>query len=180
MGGRPLPDRARGRPCQDGLHEITSPVATIPDPADVAALLERLGELEQNERRRQAAWREGWRIGWRAGYEAGREAEGAERDRAWRINAGMILVRLDPDGPEARESEQRRLRAAEAGCRRDAWDHWRDYWQRMYALARDPRYIAAARALPAYEGPTSGGRSHEQVIVLLIADGLLHPAAGAA
>jgi hypothetical protein len=155
-------------------------IHTTPEPAEVAALLERLGELEQNEGLRQAAWREGQRIGWRAGYEAGRADEGAERDRAWRRNAGMILARLNPDGPEARENAQRRLRAAEAGCRRDAAEHWRDYWQRMCALARDPRYVAAARALPAYEGPGSGGRSHEQVIVLLIADGLLRPAAGAA
>jgi hypothetical protein len=147
---------------------------------EAAALIERCADIERNEFLRQAAWREGWRAGQAAGYASGREDEGAERERAWRINAGMILVRLDPDGPEARESAARRLRAAEAGCRRDAAEHWRDYWQRMYALARDPRSVAAARALPAYEGPGAGGRSHEQVIVLLIADDPLRPVAGAA
>ena len=153
-------------------------MSTITHRADVAALLERLDEIEMQQRRVHAAWREGWRAGHRAGLEEGRALESAEREEAWRRNAGMILVRLNPDGPEARESARRRIAAAEAGCRRDAWDHWHDYWRRMCALARDPRYVAAARALAAYEG--TGGRSHEQIIVLLIADGLMHPVAGAA
>jgi hypothetical protein len=55
----PLPDKARGRPAKNALH-TTSTVATIPDLADIARLLELSDERDQWQCLRLAAFRDGW------------------------------------------------------------------------------------------------------------------------
>jgi hypothetical protein len=66
-------------------------VTTIAHPADVAALLERLDELEMWQRREHAAWREGFRRGRAVGIEEGRAEEAAEQLELHRAMAARIL-----------------------------------------------------------------------------------------
>lgn len=101
--------------------------------SDVLAVLARAGEAEAELAARLAMWRDGFAAGHHAGYAAGRADEGAERERAWRRSAGMIVARLDPGSAEARASAERRVRAAEAGCRRDAAAWWVTYHRREAA-----------------------------------------------
>jgi len=105
---------------------------SVPAATDVAAVLALSDERNQWERRIDAAWREGFRTGRAEGIAEGRELEAAEWETAWRRSAGMILVRLNPDGPEARESAQQRVKAAEAGCRRDASEQWHGFIRRAH------------------------------------------------
>jgi len=96
-------------------------------------------ERDMQDRRVRAAYEEGRRHGWSQGYEAGRDAEGAERDLAWRRNAGMIIAQLDPTSPHARQLAAIAVRAAESAQRRDHDEHWREYMQRARSTKLDAR-----------------------------------------
>jgi hypothetical protein len=84
-------------------------------------------------------------------YADGRSDEAADNERAWRINAGMIVAQLDPASAAARELADRHVRAAEAGCRRDAAEHERSFAARAYATpdhARTPAQRATVYLYP--------------------------------
>ena len=87
-------------------------------------------ERDLQDRRVRAAWEEGRRYGWSRGYEAGRDAEAADRENAWRRNAGMIVAQVDPSSPQARQLAAMRVRAAESGQRRDHDEHWHEFVKR--------------------------------------------------
>jgi hypothetical protein len=76
------PDMAEGRPRQEsGLlkHTPSAPGTTVPDPADVSAVLALSDERDQHERRLLAAERRAYADGYRDGHQdAVREA-----DRVW-------------------------------------------------------------------------------------------------
>ena len=61
-----LPDKARGRPAKDGLHD-TSPAATIPDADDNARLLELSDERDRWFQRVLDAERRGYQRGFNDG-----------------------------------------------------------------------------------------------------------------
>ena len=151
-----LPDTAERGPLHTDRAPEPVPTATLPAAADIAALLELSYERDLWMRRLDVAWREGWRIGFAAGHAAGRADEGTERDEAWRRNARDDRRPARPEGPPAREQgAQRRIRAAEAGSRRDADEHWREFMRRAAAGLR--RIAGRTRSRPRSSSPRRAG-----------------------
>lgn len=92
-------------------------------------LLERSNEIDAYERRIIAAWRQGFAAGHSAGWRNGYGQCDADSAQAWHEVAYPVAH------PQRymREVAQRGLRAAEAGCRRDADEHERNFVARAYA-----------------------------------------------
>lgn len=141
------PDTPRGRPGQETAPQDDARGDGISASVQRDRLLELSDERDLQMELRLEAYREGWRACWAIAYAEGRHDEGAERDEAWRVNAGFIAAQLDPDGPKARELARQRLRAAESGSRRDADEHWDEFMQRAAATAPDLRSDAQAAAV---------------------------------
>ena len=100
-----LPETTRGRPRQEsGLHDTTTAVPTIADPAALAALLELSDERDQHERRRLAAERRAYLDGYRDGADAGRRFEADEMAARWNAAAKPIAC----GGPTFAELQRRR------------------------------------------------------------------------
>jgi hypothetical protein len=100
-----LPDKARGRPAKDGLHN-TSPAATIPHADDIARLLDRWDEHGTWMRRLGAAWREGYRAAEQAhadDYSAGYVDGLLGRKRLEHDAVEAARIELARWGPEGRE-----------------------------------------------------------------------------
>ena len=131
-------------------------------PCNVPAVLATSAERDAWLSRLLAAERAGYDRGLADGIRQGRELEAAELDAAWNTAAAGVLVVADPKGPEARESAARRLRAAEAGCAREAREHWRRRLAYLHARSRDERFTRAAQATQ----PLS--RDYEQIMALLL------------
>ncbi len=156
------PEKAEGRPRQGDPHDTTSPTATLPSAADVAALLALSDERDRELVLRLYTWRLGYAHGYALGAQDGRLAEVTERDQAWNSLARRVLSIAMPDGPEARESAARRLRAAEAGTRRDAAEHWRARWAELYRLSKDERFCREAAARDPFH------RDYAQTVALIL------------
>jgi hypothetical protein len=99
-GGRPTPETASSNVQVTGTAldslRLHAPADAVPDPADVAALLELSAERDTWQRvalgRERDAYRCGHADGMRLGYERGRSDEAAEREaafRAWVTGAGI-------------------------------------------------------------------------------------------
>ena len=129
---------------------------------DIARMLELSDERDMALQLRLAAWREGFDAGRPCGYDEGWAAaeDAAERDH--QELARRVLAIAHPDGPEAREDAARRVRTAEAGCRRDALDHWRKRWAELFALSRDVEFVREASMVEPLR------RNYEQVMALLL------------
>jgi hypothetical protein len=123
--------------------------------ARCAALLELSSERDQWLRRLLAAEREGYDRGRADGFDEGWIAAEDYDEREHQAVAARVL-----ETPE--QSVARRLRAAEAGCRRDALDHWRKRWAELYRLSRDERLIREALTTEPLK------RSYEQVMALVL------------
>ena len=102
-------------------------------PADLQALLERSNERDAYLHRILQAEQESYRRGLRAGYEAG-YADGELS--AHRHMTGAAREHYSDSG-----SWPQRVRAAEAGGKRDADQHWRDFVRRSY---RTPDHMRTA------------------------------------
>jgi hypothetical protein len=132
------------------VAESTGPVPQ----AEVAALFERCDLHLAYERRVLAAWREGFARGREAGWQDGYARAHAERDALWREFARPVA---DPQRYE-RESAARRIRAAEAGCRRDAAEWEREFVARAFATPAHMRTDVQRATVQSYPPPAR--RSH--------------------
>jgi len=137
----------RGRPPAQvtaSTSTTESPVTTVQEPSDAAphpalavALLELSTERDGWLRRVLAAEIRGYDRGvahtypaaWADGYAAA-EADMAE---IWSLTTTFVLSVADRPGPEARDSVDRRLRAAVYAEREAAIAHWREFFARAAA-----------------------------------------------
>lgn len=122
---------------------------------DRIGLLALAGERGQWVQRLLAGERAGWDACWPVAFEAGWAAAEDFDEREHQAVAARVL-----QTPE--QSVARRLRAAEAGCRRDALAHWRRRWSELYRLSRDERFIRDALTTEPLK------RSYEQVMALVL------------
>lgn len=137
----------RGGPGHHSLNPGKVRVDIVSTPPDAAAVLELSAERDLWLRRLVATGREEYQRGRREGVTEGRELEAAEREAAWRRNSAALVAAVFPDSRQARESAQRRIRAAEAGCRRDASEQWHGFHERARATPPGKRNEVQRAAL---------------------------------
>jgi hypothetical protein len=126
-------------------------------------LLELSDERDLWLRRLLAEYRAGYARGREAGYAEGWAAAEQADERAWHAAATGLLSGI-PGTPQHRESVNRRLRAAEAGCRRDAWEHWREWWAETRRRSHDEAYLREVRMMDSLK------RSPQQIMALMLHD----------
>lgn len=122
---------------------------------DIARVLAESRERDQQLALRLEAWRDGYGCGRVDGYSEGWAAAEDYDERVHQAVAARVL-----ETPQ--QSAARRLRAAEAGCRRDAGEHWRKRWRELFALSRDEKFTREA----AMTEPLK--RSYDQVVALML------------
>jgi hypothetical protein len=136
------------------IRQVTGPVPLRQAVADLLALSD---ERDTWLSRVAAASCDGWDACWPVAFVAGWAAAEDHAEREHQAIAARVL-----ETPQ--QSVSRRLRAAEAGCRRDAAEHWRRRWAELHRLSRDEKFVREARARDPYR------RSYEQTMSLLLRD----------
>jgi hypothetical protein len=111
------------------------------------AILRLSDERDTWLRRLLGAWSDGFRAGRQAGFGEGYDQALADEEEAWQ----QAVRPLRPDYERA--SAARRLRAAEAGSRRDAAGHERAFVVRAHATPARMRTDPQAATVQAYPPP---------------------------
>jgi hypothetical protein len=137
------------QPAVDGDHRPADQMPPCATGGDVTAcnVLALSGERDLWLRRELAAERRGYARGWDDGHRAGYEQAEADREDAW-----CHVMRRYAPGYE-RERADRALRAAEAGCRRDAAEHERTFVARAYNTPAWQRTDVQRATVQAYPPP---------------------------
>jgi hypothetical protein len=124
-----MADTRRGRPARSALDNF-SPAASVPDRADIAALLALSDERDVWLLRLLAAERAAYDRGHRDGHRDGYELAAAHMAAAWDSIADPISRGILPGGdPGTRRARAERLDRA------DAWERWKDFTRRAFADA---------------------------------------------
>ena len=133
----------------------------VTDRGDITRHLDSVGLLMLSDERdawlarTHSAQCEGYDVGRLDGYSEGWAAAEDHDERAHQAVAARVL-----ETPQ--QSAARRLRAAEAGCRHDAAEHWRKRWAELYALSHNAKFLREAYS----EEPLK--RSYDQTMALLL------------
>jgi hypothetical protein len=126
-----------------------------PTPAEATFLLELSSERDHWLRRVLNSWRQGFRAGRESGWQEGYAAREADEKEQWAIAARLLLAAVRPVlNPAADAADAaRRVRAAEAACRRDAAEHEREYVARAYSTHPRDRTDAQRATVCSYPPP---------------------------
>jgi hypothetical protein len=116
------------------------------DPAVREWWLAESGRADLELARRLGAWREGYAAGRADGYAEGHADAEESMAASWRAGAYPLA---QPDA-HRREVAARCLRAAEAGCRRDAAEHERTFVARAWNTRADQRTDVQAGTVRLY------------------------------